>query len=137
MAKLLEELKREHLALIDDLREVHKLGIVNIEGRNKLMSMKNILLDHMKKEDQHLYPMLMKESEKDENFKVALDFFASNMEQISKQALVFFDKYADGGNEKEFLIDYKNLLSCLTERIDKEEKILFNEFYKRGLSGEN
>ena len=133
MSNLIEQLKIEHMELVESLKEAHKLGIVNEEGRKKLMSMKEKLLSHMKKEDDELYPSLNRAADKDENFRVALDYFTANMHEISVKALSFFEKYASGGNKMEFIRDYKDLLTVLTERIDKEETILFGEFYKRGL----
>ena len=130
---LIEELKKEHMVIVDTLKDAHKIGILNAEGRKKLLSLKDILLAHMKKEDDKLYPPLKSAAEKDENFRVALDYFASNMSDISQKATHFFEKFSAGGDTMEFIREYKDLLSTLTERIEKEESILFSEFYKRGL----
>jgi hypothetical protein len=133
MNGLIDELRREHMHLVDTLKDAHRLGILQEEGRKKLMSLKIDLLSHIKKENEKLYPPLRKVAEMDENFIASLDFFSSNMEAITEKAMTFFNKYSTEGNDMEFIRDYKELLSILSERINNEENVLFKEFFSRGL----
>ena len=50
MSKLVDELKKEHLVIVETLNKVKTLGFVSEEGRNTLLAAKNVLLAHLKKE---------------------------------------------------------------------------------------
>ncbi len=49
MSVLIEEFKIEHSEIIAILEEVKKLGIHSEEGRSRLMSAKEYLLEHLRK----------------------------------------------------------------------------------------
>ena len=51
MSSLTKEFEREHAEIIAMLNEVKELGILSKEGHAKLMSIKEHLLAHLKKED--------------------------------------------------------------------------------------
>ena len=130
MSNLIEELKKEHLEIIDTIQSAFDKGLLH-DGRDVLLSAKNMLISHIKKEDKDLYTPLRENAEHDENFKIALDILKSNMEELSQEAIRFFDKFSEEGNSREFVREYKGLLKKLTERIQKEENILFAEYNKR------
>lgn len=62
--------------------------------------------------------------------KRTLDLFAREMETISKEALHFLDKYLSGGSGLEFARDFGRLYMNLSQRIGKEESILYPEYDK-------
>lgn len=130
MSKIVEELMAEHEVLAKVLTDVKEKGVSTDEGRGMLMSAREGLLAHLAKEDEHLYPQLMEKSKEDQNLKNLLDTFARDMDGISKAALDFFDKYQDGGSEIEFAKDFGALYGALSNRIRKEETILYPEFDK-------
>ncbi|HEO65725.1 MAG TPA: hemerythrin domain-containing protein, partial [Spirochaetes bacterium] len=98
MSALINKLKQEHIHLFETLDEVKALGISSKKGQERLLSVKNILLIHLKEEDDDLYPPLHKAAESDDKLKGMLNLFIDEMEEISGMALKFFDKYADGGS---------------------------------------
>lgn len=128
MSKLVDELKKEHLKIAEILGEVNSLGITTPEAQKLLLSAKQGLLSHLSKEDKFLYPVLRREAESNEGLKRTLEIFAKDMEGISKVALEFFEKYAQGGSGFEFGKDFGRLFSNLSTRIMKEEKILYQKF---------
>ncbi|MCB1143535.1 MAG: hemerythrin domain-containing protein [Leptospiraceae bacterium] len=128
---LIDELKKDHLEIVDMLNSVKKAGIGSEEGRQKLFAAKTLLLSHLGKEDEKLYPFLKKEAENDSDLKDTLSIFAKDMEGITKAALEFFEKYSTGSNTIEFARDYGSLTSALGNRIRQEEKILYEEYNKR------
>ncbi|MEW6741078.1 MAG: hemerythrin domain-containing protein [Nitrospirota bacterium] len=130
MSKLVEELKRDHVLMVDMLNKVKELGITKKEGQDILISAKANLLAHLKKEDRDLYPVLKKAAETNSSMKQTLEIFARDMEEISKFALQFFDKYSHGGSGIEFARDFGKLFATLTGRIRKEEDILYREYEK-------
>ncbi len=103
MSSLTKEFKREHAEIIAMLNEVKELGILSKEGQAKLMSIKEHLLAHLKKEDVMFYPVLYKEAECSERLKATLDLFAMDMDKISSVVQEFFEKYSEGASMRSFL----------------------------------
>ena len=128
MSQLILELKKEHGQIAGILNEVSKLGISSKEGQQKLMDAKLGLLAHLKKEDDKLYPVLKRAAESDPDLKQTLDIYAKDMAGISKAAIDFFTKYANGGSGMEFAKDMAGLFSTLKTRIRKEEDVLYKEY---------
>ncbi len=128
MSKLVEELKKDHSVIAETLQTVKKLGITASDGQNTLLAAKNGLLAHLKKEDEQLYPVLNNAAKSDANLKRNLDMFAKDMDTISKTALAFFDKYSSGGSGMEFARDYGKLFATLSQRISKEERVIYKEY---------
>ncbi len=127
MSALIEEFKREHSEIINMLSEVKELGILSHQGQAKLMSVKSCLIEHLKKEDVKLYPALYKEAEHNNSLKNVLDLFAMDMEDVSRVALAFFDKYSRGVLGKELQGEFERLIVALRNRIKNEEDILYLE----------
>ena len=65
-----QNLNDDHRGLIIKLNKVKSLGRVSPEAKEILFSSKQILLSHLRKEDEHLYPVLKKAGEKNENIKI-------------------------------------------------------------------
>jgi len=128
--ELIEELKAEHKILLNILDNINKSGIGTQEGRMTLLTAKTTLLEHLKKEDTALYPVLWQGAAKDFNLKESLQLFASDMNKISANAIHFFDKYKEGDSGITFASDYGTLLGTLRIRIRREEEILYNEYQK-------
>lgn len=125
---LIDELKKEHTAITEALEKINKKGISTTECQDYLFKTKALLLDHLKKEDVDFYPTLKIAAKNNEYIRKTLKLFADDMDEISKFALNFFDKYASGGKGVEFARGYGHLYSKLSTRIRKEETVLY-EFY--------
>ncbi|MGZ3789184.1 MAG: hemerythrin domain-containing protein [Bacteriovorax sp.] len=130
MSKLIDDLKKDHVALVQLLEEIKAAGPTSPEGKKKLVQAKNGLLAHLKKEDNELYPVLKKAAEKDAKLKSTLEIFASDMAGISGFAMEFFTTYADGGEGIKFAGDWGKLYATLAGRIRKEESTLYAEYNK-------
>ena len=128
MAKLIEVLKKEHTVIAEALDNVRGQGLTSKKGQKFLLAAKKGLLAHLKKEDVLLYPVLNKAAENDVNLKRTLETFAKDMEEISKAALEFFEKYSDGGLGLEFGRDFGKFYGLLSLRISKEENIIFAKY---------
>lgn len=127
---LTNELISEHGLLVASLNKAKTLGINKPEGLNELKAAKELLLAHLRKEDDRLYPDLNKAAEKDANIKRILDLFAKDMGEIAKAALAFFAKHETGANSASFAADFGGLMSALGNRVRKEETILYKEYDK-------
>lgn len=151
MSKLIEELKAEHAEIVDMLLRVKLLTIGSEDGQQKLISAKNRLLEHLRKEDAELYPSLNRAAKDDQQLKQYLDYSAKDMEEVSKKVLQFYAKYSEETSrmaeaskrkfafftkktsnkiQEEFLRDFEKLYLILLDRLGKEEKTLFAAFEK-------
>ncbi len=128
MKNLIHELKSEHKTILDILGQVKALGISSRAGREKLLAARDLLMAHMRKEDERYYPGLRKAAESSNELKILMDYFISDMEAVSRKARGLFDKYAEGGNEAEFAGEIKLLYVTLKDRILTEEETLFGKF---------
>ncbi len=130
MSALIEEFKKEHSEIIDTLKEIKELGVLSEEGQAKLISVKESLLDHLKKEDERLYPVLRKEAEHNKKLKELLDVFAVDMENVSKVVMEFFDKYSEEVIDSSVSGAFEDLFAAFRNRIRNEEDILYEEHEK-------
>lgn len=130
MSGLIDELKHEHIVITTALGKAWDLGVNTAEGKELLFSTKNLLLAHLKKEDIELYPPLREAAKKSSELKESLDSYIEEMQEISKAALAFFEKYESGGDEADFSKDYRDLYKVLTVRILNEEAVLYRKFEK-------
>ncbi len=130
MSALIEEFKKEHSKIIDTLKEIRELGILSEEGQAKLISVKESLLEHLKKEDERLYPVLRKEAEHNKKLKEILDVFAVDMENVSKVVMDFFDKYSEEVIDSTVSGEFEYLFAAFRNRIRNEEDILYEEHEK-------
>ena len=128
MSALIEELKREHAKIIAMLNEIKEIGILSKEGQARLMSAKECLLEHLKKEDEQLYPVLRKEAERNKNLKKEVAMFTMDPEYVSRVVSEFFDKYSGGEIDEDFSINFESLLAALNARIRNEENALYKEY---------
>ncbi|MDP6527358.1 MAG: hemerythrin domain-containing protein, partial [Candidatus Pacebacteria bacterium] len=100
------------------------------EGQAKLISAKESLLEHLKKEDELLYPVLRKEAEHNEKLKELLDVFAKDMENVSRVVMDFFDKYSEDVIDSAVTNEFEHLFAAFRNRIRHEEDLLYEEHEK-------
>jgi hypothetical protein len=128
---LVEELQIEHQSLIKKVREAKGLvGSNDLAGA--LGIIKTVLLAHLKKEDNRLYPVLLEAAKTDMTVKEIVETFTKEMDGISKAALGFFEKYASNPNAHgdRFVKDFNGLVDVLTRRIVAEETVLYPQYTK-------
>lgn len=130
MSELIQSLKEDHVRIAEALSKIGELGFTTKEGQAMLIKAKGGLLEHLKKEDEKLYPVLRKAAETNRELKQMLDSFSKDMEDVTKVAIDFFTKYEGGGAGMDFARDYGKLVGVLKARIKKEESVLYVEFNK-------
>ena len=128
MSILIKELKKDHSEIVATLNEIKELGILSKEGQAKLLSAKERLLAHIKKEDEQLYPVLKKAAKNNKQLKNALDLCAIDMENVSRIVLEFFDKYSREVPGEELQREFENLCEALGKRMTNEEDVLYEEY---------
>ncbi len=130
MSKLIDEFMNDHKIITEMLENVKTLGINSKEGQKILMDAKKGLLDHLKKEDDFLYPTLREAAKSNSALQITLDLFATNMDTVSQIALDFFDKYSIGDSGLDFAKDLGHLIGSLKTRMRKEETGIYLKFDK-------
>ena len=130
MLVLIDQLIKEHFKILADLTEANNLGIITEKGQSKLFSAKADLLEHLKNEDEHLYPVLRKEAENNKNLEIILNTFSNEMEDISISIMKFIDKYSNGVLDSKYVVSFESIFATLSARIKKEESVIFVEYEK-------
>lgn len=124
---IVAELKNDHTLFLGVLDSIKTLGA---EDQKKLVDVKKTFLDHLKKEDQSFYPVLLKASESDAGLKSKLSMFAGEMDKISSDVMSFFDRLEKGASAADLAKDWGRLVFQLKTRMRREEDMLYPEFEK-------
>jgi hypothetical protein len=128
MGKLTDELKSEHKILLEEFEKIKQLGGFTAEGKSLLFNCKKILLAHLKKEDEQLYPVLKQTGIEDSSVMNLADSYISEMNSISERAVKFFDTYEREDDDIDFAVAVEFLLGSLKKRIAMEETVLYKKF---------
>jgi hypothetical protein len=152
MSELVERLKHEHAGIIDVLLRVKFLDIRSEDGQEILLQSKDLILSHLREEDDELYPFLRMKSENDKDLRINLDYFQEDMERVTKAALQFYSRYSEESLKKtvpgkrirglfakktpenktqeHFAQDFERLYRILVDRIHQEENVLYTAYEK-------
>lgn len=132
MARLIDELKRDHVTIEGMLARVKDTSITNKEAHRILIAAQATLLSHLKKEDAQLYPVLNKAAQDDPALKRTVDFYSKDMEEISSNAISFFQKYSsdDAVIDLEFAKALGRLFATISRRLRSEENTLYKAYDK-------
>lgn len=128
MAGLIQELKEHHVHLLSILQLAKLNGFATLETRELLRSARTTLLDHLRKEDLELYPVLRTAAAKNPAVKGTLDTFAADMADTSNLAIAFFKKCDQGGTDHDLSKEFGLLIAKLRSRIRREEELLYPLF---------
>ena len=128
MPDLIDELKQEHESCAKILNRLHVIGLKTKEGKDLLAQAKSHFLNHLKKEDELLYPVLLDSARKNSNLSRSIEGFSQNLEGITSFVQEFFDKYSEGGEGDDYDVDFGKLFTMLSTRIRREELILFKKY---------
>ena len=133
MAALIEELRREHELLLAALQEVGQAGIGTPQAARALHRIKALLLAHLRKEDERLYPRLEAAARTDPTLADLLAVFARDMQEVTAVALAFFEKRPNGGGGFGYAREWGTVAARLRLRIASEESGLYAEYERRRL----
>lgn len=127
MNRVIEELKKNHIAIITALNQVKILGVNTVRGREQLLAVRTNIILHLAKEDASLYPLLRTAAVTDRRLQHILDSFSADAEEVSQSAQAFFALYSEGQGT-EVADGFGMLLETLAKRIRMEEEVLFQEY---------
>ncbi len=129
MSKLVEEFKKEHSLIVDALSKSRKIGVDSREGQAEILTAKDFILAHLKKEDEKLYPILRKAAESSQRLKELLSEFDKDLSETTSFTLKFFNDYTAIKGSK-LAMKLETLITIFERRILREETFLFAEFEK-------
>ena len=132
MSKLIIELEEEHIKIRNFLEELHEKVMSREKKLELLLQAKNLLSNHIAKEDELLYPKLNKAAETDFLLKKTLNIFAGDTENVSILIHDFFDKYSKNNSisNTEFMKDIAKFTVSLKNRLIKEEIGIYKAYEK-------
>ncbi|SDD10792.1 hemerythrin domain-containing protein [Paraburkholderia lycopersici] len=116
-------LKHEHQEIFKLLEKVQTLGLSD-EGRKYLKQARSLVVGHLAREDSKLYPQMLA---RDQTRELAASF-ASEMKNISKETLSFFDALERGESGLDFARQMGGAIAHLRQRMTREEVRLYPAF---------
>jgi iron-sulfur cluster repair protein YtfE (RIC family) len=131
MVPLLEELKAEHERISSHLRTVYNLGPSSPQARKELRAVRTLLLTHLHRENELLFPLVRKAYERDAAAKALLDTFVEEEDALADLLLQFFSKYDSAEvSSIQFARDFGSLWATISARMRREENRVFPMFAK-------
>ncbi len=96
--------------------------------RDSILMAKSLLVAHLKRKDDELYPPLIEAAKSDNVVHDALEFFREYMDSVSKATFEFIEKYENSSSAEGFSDDLMKLQSLLWTRVQKEEFVVYRIF---------
>ena len=130
MESIIEELKQEHEELRRILQAAIEIGIASKAGQAKLLSMRELLMSHLQKENDEIYVPLKMKAVSDRELARVLDPFFAKLEEIPSFAAEFFERLERDGASIELARSAGRLAGMIRNRIHQAEYVVFSEFEK-------
>ena len=138
MPGLIDALKVQHSAILARLDALPALIGEPVRIGEELLRLKGILLEHHGREDDELYPMLLRYPAvlraKSAQLEALLSVIGPDMMLVSKTAIDFIDQHAGNAAGQDFRRDLGAFTASLRRRIANEERLIFPEVEKLGLA---
>ena len=126
---LIDILKREHRELLEQIKKIKREGIISNKAKENIFEFKNLLLKHLRREDDELYPFLNEVAKKNVNIDVMLRAYKNEINKIEEEALMFFNNIENKKlTSKEIEKEFDVMVTKLKIRIISEEKKLFPKY---------
>lgn len=121
MSLLTDTLRGQHAHMRRLLDDVRLHGIGTAEGRARLRQVRDLVVEHLRREDAELYPALHRHADT----QALAQTYAEEMRQLSGEILGFFDTWQQGDDDLAFARHYGRLLGLLNRRWTREEVRLY------------
>jgi iron-sulfur cluster repair protein YtfE (RIC family) len=128
MSILIDDLKKEHAAILDVLDEIKGIDMTSPEIWEKFKSIQLGLIEHLQKEDEFVYLVLREAATDRAELKRLLDSADEDMKGITRLVKGFFEKYPSGGAGAKFHEEFNELIATIRNRILNEENVFFTEY---------
>lgn len=120
--------KSEHVAIMNFLDFAVTLDICSKAGQEKMREAKNMILNHLKSEDEILYPMVKKVARERVSMERLLEIYSKEMDELAPKVLAFFKRYEDDPAASGLSSELNELIALLKVRIHKEENIFIKQY---------
>lgn len=128
-SELVVELRTQHQTILDRLAQVELDQSSSPTRVARLQAIERMIMDHLKLEDEQIYPALRRAADDDVLLRGVLDAFARDSEELSTRIARFFERARvsdPSGLEREC----SELIGTLRVRVRREEELLFSEYEK-------
>jgi hemerythrin-like domain-containing protein len=126
---MIESQKKEHSKIRNAFNNINKFKLDSKEGREALLSAKELILKHLEKEDKEFYHAIREAAKHNQELKELLNEFEKDMDHISSYVIGFFDGYSLFNN-KDTVASIEKLVEILKRRMLREDNILFPKYEK-------
>ena len=127
--KLVMQWKKEHREIVASAGNIIKAYKANELDmlRKEIENLNELTIEHLMSEDIEFYKFLMLEDSLDTEIKKQIEDFIETFEEIKPALMDFLTKYTllDTVYGKEFIDDFNEIISALSQRISYEEKTLY------------
>ena len=130
MSGLIDELKKEHSEILAVLSELMGKGITLDDMENNLLLAKDLILNHLQKEDKTIYPILKEAAKNNDELQAKLERFEKDRKKVTQFSLKLFHKYLQKEEKIYKALDIEKLIIIIRKRIEFEENDLFPEYKK-------
>ena len=128
MSEYVKNWKAEHVAIMDFLSSAVTLDISSKAGQAKMLEAKNLILKHLKSEDEVLYPMVKKVAREKVSMERMMEIFAKEMDELAPKVLEFFREYEANPMTKGLSSELYKLIGLLKVRIYAEENMFIKQY---------
>jgi hypothetical protein len=129
MSQIIDALKQDHVKLIDFFCAINDKDITNAEIFKSFHDIKDLLLLHILKEDETIYPVLNAEANLDQELRKHLDFNDLAFLKLSTLMEDFMHNNCESNIASEAnLNQLDTIFQLLGIRISHEEGVLFNKY---------
>jgi len=125
---LIDELRTEHLDLSVSFGNLRNVDLDSEESRSEFKFLKKTLLEHLRKENEELYPKLREAAFNNIQLQRTIEWFTRDVARTVAVLILFLDTYAEGGIKVAYMRDFNRLNTILNALIKQEETIIYEEF---------
>lgn len=129
MLDMVDELRLEHSSILISFGNLANLDLSCRDDRQYLLSLKSTLLDHLRRENDSIYPKLLDAAKNDAALKHTVNRYMGDLVRITTILVLFLEKYSkDDADESSFKREYSRLGTILHALFRIEEEVIFNEY---------
>ncbi|MEQ9364155.1 MAG: hemerythrin domain-containing protein [Leptospirales bacterium] len=132
MHSIIQELKQEHEELNRVLESAVEAGVASKAGQALLLSARELLLAHLRKENEKIYAPLEAKAICDRELARIINPFLARLDDLSNFATDFFKRLEQEGGGVDFARSAGRLIGMIRNRVHQEEHVIFSEYEKLG-----
>lgn len=110
--------------------ELRKKDIRKPETAKDISIVRDLLLAHLKKEEEQFYPPMRVAAQKDPGLKELLTVMGMEMDEIAKTVLDQLALWLKGEGDASFHSDCEHICKILKDRIVREEHRLYSKYLR-------